>query len=87
MRKAVASLAAEILASAKPRSRKCGWYERLNDEQRSVVDEVRSGWQATRNATGVSATQMARTMIAGLADKGYALPQPKEVARWLTSVK
>lgn len=78
------TLAAEILAAAKPTRKIAGWFDRLDDEQRSVVLEIRTGWLASRKVTGVSAMQMARTMIGRLSDRGYGFPCVKELASWLT---
>ena len=77
-------LVSEILDAAKPPIRNPNWFDRLDDDQRSVVLEVRSGWQATRNVTNVSAMEVARKMIERLTPIGYGLPQTKEIARWLT---
>jgi hypothetical protein len=74
------SLADRILEAAQPR-RKAGWFDNLSDEQRAVVLEVRDRWRAGTVAAGVSASQLARTMVSSMPDA--RLPSAKEVAAWL----
>lgn len=73
--------AAEILALAAQTVTTGAWFARLADDDRKMLDELRSDWQANRSAYGVSAAQVARTIIAQL--PGRKLPVTKELAAWL----
>lgn len=73
--------AAAILAMASSAKRK-EWFDRLPNDAQSVLAEIRSRWQATRVATGISAAAMARTIIAQMPE--YRFPQAKSLAEWLT---
>ena len=78
-------LAAEILASAKPSPASQSWLSGLSDEHRSAILDVRESWKKTHESTGVSATQMAKTILDKLAACGYSrLPKYRQVQRWLT---
>jgi len=78
-------LAAEILASAKPSPASQSWLSGLSDEHRSAILDVRESWKKTHEATGVSATQMAKTIVDKLTARGYGrLPKYRQVQRWLT---
>ena len=78
-------LAAEILESAKPTPANQSWLSGLTDEHRNAILDVRKSWRQTREATGVSATQMAKTIVAKLTARGYTtLAKYRQVQRWLT---
>lgn len=70
----------QILAAAKPHPR-AGWFALLSEEQKVVVREVRDRWKASQSTSGVSAMQMAKTLIAKMPDAKF--PSPKELAAWL----
>lgn len=74
------SLAEQILESARPRQ-KTGWFDGLSEERKAVVLEVRDRWLAGGAASGVSAAEVARTMIASMPDARF--PSFKELAVWL----
>jgi hypothetical protein len=78
------TLTEEILASVKPTPKKRGWLDVLSEEHRNAIVEVRAQWRKTADSSGVSASQMARTIIAKLADRGYKLNGYRKVQRWLT---
>lgn len=41
-------------------------------------------WRQTAEESGVSASQMAKTIIAKLNDRGYKISGYRKVQRWLT---
>ena len=78
-------LAAEILASARPMPANQSWLSGLTDEHRNAILDVRESWRQTHQATGISASQMARTIVDKLTVRGYAnLSKYRQVQRWLT---
>lgn len=79
----LANLASLIMSSANEsaRTRARGWRANLTPEQLAVVDDVKKQWHATRAATGVSASHLARTIIAQMPDVTF--PSPKGLAEWL----
>jgi len=78
------TLTEEILASVKPTPKKQGWFDVLSVDHQNAILEVRSQWRKTAEASGVSASQMARTIIAKLTDRGYKITGYRKVQRWLT---
>jgi hypothetical protein len=78
------SLTQEILQSAKPTPKNQGWFDGLSSDHQNAILEVRSKWRQTAEASGVSASQMARTIIAKLVDRGYKINGYRKVQRWLT---
>lgn len=78
------SLTQEILQSAKPTPKNQGWFDVLSSDHQNAILEVRSKWRQTAEASGVSASQMARTIIAKLVDRGYKINGYRKVQRWLT---
>ena len=78
-------LAKEILASARPSPASQSWLSGLSDEHRNAILDVRESWKKTHEATGVSATQMAKTIVDKLTARGYTkLTKYRQVQRWLT---
>jgi len=77
-------LAAEILESAKPSPATRSWLQRLSSEHHDAVLAVREKWRKTADATGVSASQMARAIVEKLASRGYTPPTWRQIQRWLT---
>lgn len=78
------SLTQDILHSARPTPKKQGWLDVLSDDHRNAILDVRDHWRKTADASGVSASQMARTIIAKLVDRGYKINGYRKVQRWLT---
>jgi hypothetical protein len=77
-------LAKEILESARPLEVSRGWFAALPSDHQKAVLEVRAAWRKSAEATGVSASQMARTICAKLAARGHKTPGYRQVQRWLT---
>lgn len=77
-------LAKEILESAKPSQGNQSWFSALSDEHQSAILEVRDSWRKTSEATGVSACQMAKTIVEKLSARGYKVAKYRQVQRWLT---
>jgi hypothetical protein len=77
-------LAREILESAKPSAGNQSWFSALSEEHQSAILEVRDSWRKTSEATGVSASQMAKTIIEKLSARGYKVAKYRQVQRWLT---
>lgn len=77
-------LAKDILESAAPSSASRSWFDALSPEHQSAVREVRDNWRRTREASGVSASQMAKTIHAKLVERGYKVSRWRQIQRWLT---
>lgn len=77
-------LAKEILESAKPLSANQSWFSGLSSEHQDAVLAVRDQWRKTAGTTGVSASQLAKTIIEKLSARGYKTPKFRQVQRWLT---
>jgi len=77
-------LAAEILESAKPSPANQGWFQGLSSEHQDAVLAVRDQWRKTSGSTGVSASQMAKTIVEKLTARGYTPSKWRQVQRWLT---
>jgi len=77
-------LAAEILESAKPSPASLSWFQGLSKEHQDAVLAVREQWRKTADSTGVSASQMARTIVEKLTARGYTTSKWRQVQRWLT---
>jgi len=77
-------LAAEILESAKPSPASQSWFQGLSREHQDAVLAVREQWRKTADATGVSASQMAKTIVEKLTARGYTPSKWRQVQRWLT---
>jgi hypothetical protein len=45
---------------------------------------VRDQWRKTSDATGISASQMAKTIVEKLVARGYTPSKWRQVQRWLT---
>jgi hypothetical protein len=78
------SLTQDILSSARPTPRNQGWFDVLSDEHQKAILDVRRQWRQTADSSGVSASQMARTIIAKLVERGYKINGYRKVQRWLT---
>ena len=78
------SLTQEILQSAKPTPKNLGWFDVLSSDHQNAILDVRSQWRKTAEASGISASQMAKTIIAKLVDRGYKINGYRKVQRWLT---
>jgi hypothetical protein len=83
-RKSLMDLAKEILESAKPSPANQSWFQGLSSEHQDAVLAVREQWRKTADATGVSASQMAKTIVEKLQARGYATSKWRQVQRWLT---
>jgi hypothetical protein len=77
-------LAKEILESARPSPTNQGWFQGLSSEHQDAVLAVRDQWRKTSDATGVSASQMAKTIVDKLTARGYTTSKWRQVQRWLT---
>ena len=77
-------LASEILGSVKPSPKNKSWFDVLSEEHQSTIREVRDHWRRTADSSGVSACQMARTIVEKLTARGYKVSKYKQVVRWLT---
>lgn len=77
-------LAQEILESAKPLQANQSWFGGLSSEHQDAVLAVRDKWRKTAEATGVSASQLAKTIVEKLSARGYKTPKFRQVQRWLT---
>ena len=78
------TLTEEILASAKPTPKKQGWFDALSDEHRSSILDVRAHWRKNADASGISASAMARSIVEKLVARGYKMSGYRKVQRWLT---
>lgn len=78
------NLATEILESVKPTAGNQSWFSVLSDEHQSAILEVRDSWRKTAKSSGVSATQLAKTIIEKLTARGYKVAKFRQVQRWLT---
>jgi len=83
-RKSLMDLAKEILESAKPSPANQSWFHGLSSEHQDAVLAVRDQWRKTSDATGVSASQMAKTIVEKLQARGYTPCKWRQVQRWLT---
>lgn len=77
-------LAKEILESARPLPANQSWLHGLSNEHQDAVLAVRDQWRKTSRATGVSASQMAKTIVEKLRVRGYTPCKWRQVQRWLT---
>ena len=77
-------LAKEILESAKPSAGNQSWFHALSDEHQNAILEVRESWRKTAESSGVSASQMAKTIVEKLMARGYKVAKYRQVQRWLT---
>jgi len=77
-------LAKEILESAKPSPANQSWLQGLSSEHQDAVLAVRDQWRKTSDATGVSASQMAKTIVEKLTARGYTTSKWRQIQRWLT---
>jgi hypothetical protein len=77
-------LAKEILESVRPTEVGRGWFAALPDDHQNAILEVRETWLKTSESTGVSASQMARTICQKLTARGFKVPGYRQVQRWLT---
>lgn len=75
-------LAQEILESARPISQ--SWFQELSREHQDAVLVVRDQWRKTSEFTGISASQMAKTIVEKLQARGYTPSKWRQVQRWLT---
>jgi hypothetical protein len=78
------NLAKEILESAKPLEGNQSWFSALSSDHQSAILEVRESWRKTAEKTGVSASQLAKTIVEKLSARGYKTPKFRQVQRWLT---
>jgi len=78
------TLTEEILASAKPSPKPQSWFDVLSSDHQNAILDVRRQWRQTAEATGISAAQMAKTIVAKLVDRGYKINGYRKVQRWLT---
>ena len=77
-------LAKEILESARPAPASQSWFSVLSNDHQSAILDVRESWRKTHETTGVSASQMAKTIIEKLEARGYKVAKYRQVQRWLT---
>lgn len=77
-------LAKDILESARPSPGNQSWFHALSGEHQDAVLAVRDQWRKTSEATGISASQMAKTIVEKLAARGYTPSKWRQVQRWLT---
>ena len=77
-------LAKEILESARPSPTNQSWFGGLSSEHQDAVLAVREQWRRTSEATGISASQMAKTIVEKLTARGYTPSKWRQVQRWLT---
>ena len=77
-------LATEILESARPSPASQSWFQVLTKEHQDAVLAVREQWRKTTETTGVSASQMAKTIVEKLTARGYTPSKWRQVQRWLT---
>jgi hypothetical protein len=78
------TLTEEILASVKPTPKPASWFDGLSSDHQGAILDVRIKWRQTAEESGVSASQMAKTIIAKLNDRGYKISGYRKVQRWLT---
>ena len=78
------SLTQDILQSVKPTPKPASWFDVLSSEHQGAILDVRTAWRQTAEESGVSASQMAKTIIAKLTDRGYKISGYRKVQRWLT---
>jgi len=78
------TLTEEILLSAKPTPKPQSWFDVLSSDHQSAILDVRRQWRQTAEASGISAAQMAKTIVAKLVDRGYKINGYRKVQRWLT---
>ena len=83
-RASLMDLAKEILESARPSPANQSWFHGLSSEHRDAVLAVRDQWRKTSDATGVSASQLAKTIVEKLTARGYETSKWRQVQRWLT---
>jgi hypothetical protein len=83
-RKSLMDLAKEILESARPSPANQSWFHGLSSEHQDAVLAVRDQWRKTSDATGVSASQMAKAIVEKLTARGYTTSGWRQVQRWLT---
>jgi hypothetical protein len=83
-RASLMDLAKEILESAKPSPANQSWLQGLSSEHQDAVLAVRDQWRKTSDATGVSASQMAKTIVEKLTARGYTTSKWRQIQRWLT---
>jgi len=84
LRASLMDLAKEILESARPSPENRSWFHGLSSEHQDAVLAVRDQWRKTSDATGVSASQMAKTIVEKLQARGYTTCKWRQVQRWLT---
>lgn len=72
---------AEQILSLAQASAPTNWFAALPPEDRDLLVEIRDRWRATRNASGVSAASIAKTIIAQMPE--HRFPAPKSLAEWL----
>jgi hypothetical protein len=84
LRASLMDLAKEILESAKPSPASQSWLQGLSSEHQDAVVAVREHWRKTSEATGVSASQLAKTIVEKLQARGYTTCKWRQVQRWLT---
>lgn len=77
-------LAKEILQSARPSAGSQSWFSVLSDEHQNAILEVRDSWRKTAEISGISASQMAKTIVEKLTARGYKVSKFRQVQRWLT---
>lgn len=77
-------LAKEILESARPSPTNLSWFGGLSSEHQEAVLAVREQWRKTSEATGISASQMAKAIVEKLTARGYTPSKWRQVQRWLT---
>lgn len=69
-------------AEGAPRSH---WLARLPPNLQKEVAEAKKIFLATRGKTPMTATSLARQIVAFAEKDGHLMPKPKEVQRWLTN--
>lgn len=77
-------LAKEILESARPSVGSQSWFSALSDEHQNAILDVRESWRKTAAISGISASQMAKTIVEKLKARGYETSKWRQIQRWLT---
>lgn len=72
--------ACQILSLAQS-STPTNWFAALPQNERDVLLEIRERWHAERHVTGVSASSLARAIIAQMPECKF--PRYKGLAEWL----
>lgn len=84
----MSDLAQELLDAAREVAhRPARWLDRLADEHRQAVEAARDSWLKTGQASGISATRLAKVIVEKMTSLGYRTASWKQVQRWITTGK